>query len=133
MTVEALAHINLRVPPASLRAVKDFYCDVLGLSEGWRPSFSSKGHWLYAADQPIVHLVEASPHESRALQSGAIDHVAFRSTDLAGTTARLEATGVPFAKTRVPDTGDVQLFLRDPVGTGVELTFGKEEASLSDS
>lgn len=126
MSILSIAHVNLRVPPERIRELKDFYCAVLGLSEGWRPPFASRGHWLYAQGEPIVHLVESSPGESRELRSGAIDHVALRCTDLEGTVARLQKYGVGFATSRVPEVGDVQLLFKDPVGTGVELTFGSD-------
>ena len=120
--VQAVHHVNLRIAPDEIRALRDFYCDVLGLREGWRPPFTSKGFWLYAGDAPIVHLVETSPGEVRR-RGGAIDHVSFKCTNLEATKADLQRRGVEYSITQVPVTGDTQIFLHDPVGTGVELTF----------
>lgn len=125
MHVHAVHHVNLRIAPGEIRALRDFYCDVLGLREGWRPPFASKGYWLYAGDAPIVHLVETSPGESRA-RGGAIDHVSFRCTSLEGAKTQLQRRGIEYSITQVPVTGDTQIFLHDPVGTGVELTFSAE-------
>lgn len=44
-----LEHINIKAPQALLEEVRDFYCTVPGLREGFRPHFSGKGHWLYCA------------------------------------------------------------------------------------
>lgn len=123
MSILSIAHVNLRVPRERLRELRDFYCVVLGLREGWRPPFTSLGHWLYAESEPIVHLVEMAPGEARELRSGAIDHVALRCTDLEGTVAHLEKCGVSFMSSRVPELGDIQLLFKDPVGVGVELSF----------
>lgn len=122
MRVHAVHHVNLRVAPAEIRALRDFYCDILGLEEGWRPPFASKGYWLYADGAPIVHLVETSPGESRT-RGGAIDHVSFKCTQLEEAKIHLRRHGVEFSQTQVPGTKDVQIFLHDLVGTGVELTF----------
>lgn len=127
MRVLSIAHINLRVPPDRIREVRDFYCKVLGLTEGWRPRFASRGYWLYVADAPIVHLVETSPGESANLRTGAIDHVALQCIGLKETIARLQECGVSFRTSRVPDVGDIQLMFKDPVGVGVELSFSATE------
>ena len=120
--VHAVHHVNLRISPHEIRVLRDFYCDVIGLREGWRPPFASRGFWLYAGDAPIVHLVETSPGESRP-RGGAIDHVSFRCSNLEETKADLQRRGIDYSITQVPVTGDTQIFLHDPVGTGVELTF----------
>lgn len=129
MGILSIAHINLRVSPDQIRDVRDFYCKVLGLTEGWRPSFASRGYWLYAADTPIVHLVETSPGESAHVRAGAIDHVALQCADFEGTISRLQECGISFKTSRVPDVGDIQLMLKDPVGVGVELTFAATESA----
>lgn len=129
MGILSIAHINLRVSPDQIREVRDFYCKVLGLTEGWRPPFASRGYWLYAADAPIVHLVETSADESAHSRAGAIDHVALQCSDYEGTIARLQECGVSFKTSRVPEVGDIQLMFKDPVGVGVELSFAATEST----
>lgn len=51
------------------------------------------------------------------------DHFAFACADLAATRAHLDAAGTPYSIDAVDVLQQVQLFLRDPAGTGVELTF----------
>jgi catechol 2,3-dioxygenase-like lactoylglutathione lyase family enzyme len=126
MNVQSLNHINLRVPPNEINGLKDFYCGVIGLTEGWRPPFASRGFWLYAGDSPIVHLVERAPGEPTAAGSGsAVDHVALKCTGLQEAITRLRELNVEFAVSKVPVQGDTQLLLRDPVGMGIELTFSE--------
>src|SRR5262249_39697722 len=114
---------------AQIRAIRDFYCDVLGLVDGPRPPFGIPGHWLYAGDAAILHLVEVPAAESAHAAGNkptALDHVALRCTDLDAMTARLRAKGIEFSSMKVPGTGNIQLFCTDPAGMGVELNFGAQ-------
>ncbi len=35
---------------------RDFYRDVLGLRDGFRPDLGFPGYWLYAGDVPCIHI-----------------------------------------------------------------------------
>ena len=50
-----LDHVNVRT--ASVELMRAWYVRVLGLKDGWRPPFPFPGAWLYAGNDPIVHLV----------------------------------------------------------------------------
>jgi catechol-2,3-dioxygenase len=127
MPVRGFSHYNLRAPRETLDRLQGFYCDVVGLTVGDRPPFTFHGYWLYAADRPVLHLAEAGPAEARSFGgAGTFDHAAFECDDRAGFEARLTALGIPFRMARVPQTGQVQLFLKDPAGNGVELNFATE-------
>ena len=113
--------MNIRAPAADIARLKQFYCDVLGLAEGWRPPFESRGFWLYAGRHPLVHLVEGDSGQSAVAGPG-IDHIAFRCADLDLCMARLRERGLEYRVTQVPTLGQRQIVLRDPLGTGVEIT-----------
>lgn len=117
-----LDHINISGPVELLEELKSFYCDVFGLSEGYRPNFSRNGFWLYAGDKPLIHLTESASHYRNKLP-GYLDHVAFRGEDPAPVQAALETLGVSYTKTRVPELGMIQLFFDDPAGNGLEINF----------
>ncbi len=123
------AHYNLRADWAQLAQLRDFYVDVVGLQPGPRPPFASRGFWLYAGGQDVLHLSEVRPGERHEAQvSGSFDHVAFRCRGLAAWEQRLAERGMPVRRAGVPGTGIVQLFLRDPLGNGVELQFDEPQA-----
>ncbi len=124
MSVNSIAHVNIRVPMREWEVCRQFYCDVLGLKVGPRPAFTSTGLWLYAGESPIVHLVVREPSE-RSLQRGhsVLDHVSFHCTGLAETLARLRSQGVDYGISTVPGLGILQVLCVDPVGVGVELSF----------
>lgn len=113
-------HINISAPKDLLREVKYFYCTVLDLQEGYRPSSSRPGFWLYSGDRPLVHLTESKMHYGGEWR-GYLDHVAFQTEDLAAVVEGLKLLGVSYRKTHVPDTGVTQLFFEDPAGTGLEV------------
>jgi len=129
MPAIGFSHYNLRAPRAMLDALRDFYCGVVGLEVGERPPFASFGYWLYAGGQAILHLSEAGPGESRPAQPlGTFDHAAFRCTGRAAYEHELNRRGIQFKVAVVPATQQVQLFLSDPAGNGVELNFDNEDA-----
>jgi catechol 2,3-dioxygenase-like lactoylglutathione lyase family enzyme len=99
---------------------------VIGLVDGPRPPFRSRGYWLYGGGRDLLHLTIAAdaPAASRPPQgTGWFDHLAFTGVDLAATIARLDAAGIAYARDEVPMLGQVQLFLTDPAGIGIELNF----------
>lgn len=120
MSVRALHHVNIQGDPALIAECRAFYVEALGLRDGFRPPFRRPGHWLYAGNAAVVHLLETEPRPSGA----ALDHVAFACDDVDATIARLDALGIAYELDRVPGSGEAQIFLRDPAGVGVELNFG---------
>lgn len=128
MGVRGIGHANLRAPAAMIEQLRRFYVDVVGLTEGPRPSFrsGSQGYWLYAGGSDVLHLSIARGDAQVSDCNGAFNHLAFACDDLAATRARLDAAHVPYEVDVVDALGQVQLFLTDPAGMGVELTFGEQ-------
>ncbi len=124
-------HYTLRVAPEAMAPLLAFYTQVLALREGPRPDFDFPGHWLYAGDRAVVHLAgNAPPGESPApagLPTGQFNHVSLRTTGLAATRARLAAHGIAWDEAPVPGLPLHQVFLQDPVGLKIELTFDAAE------
>ena len=129
MPTLGLDHYNLRAPRELMEALRSFYCEVVGLSVGPRPPFGSFGYWLYAGGQAVLHLSETRAGESRiAGAASTFDHAAFRCAGRDEFERRLTQRGIAFETARVPESGQVQLFVTDPAGNGVELNFASEEA-----
>ena len=128
MTIKGLDHITLI--PADLAASLYFYVDLLGLRDGDRPSFDTPGAWLYSGDRPIVHLVAG--RGGGEASTGAVDHIALRAEGLAAVIARLTAAGIAYDIATVPGRGLKQIFLHDPDGVRIELTFEAGENFIDD-
>ena len=124
MSIIGLNHFNLRAPHPLLEQLKEFYCSVLGLAQGERPPLGSTGYWLYAGPVCILHLSEAAHDEDRSARvATTFDHIAFTCTDRPEMEARLKRNNVAFRVGTVPVLSITQLFLQDPAGNGVELSF----------
>jgi catechol 2,3-dioxygenase-like lactoylglutathione lyase family enzyme len=132
MSVIGLNHFNLRASRQLLEKLKEFYCGVLGLVQGERPPIGSFGYWLYAGPECVLHLSEAVPDEAGPSPTAThpvttFDHVAFTCTDRPQMEARLKLNDVDFRTGSVPALGITQLFLQDPAGNGVELSFKEQQ------
>lgn len=124
MKVLDIDHYNLRSEPELLDELRDFYCMVVGLSVGKRPTLRSSGYWLYAGHKAVLHLSQAQSDEIRQSHvRGTFDHVAFACLDLQAFEAHLNQLGCQYRKSQIADTMQTQLFLSDPAGNGVELNF----------
>lgn len=125
-----LDHVNIRT--AKLAALRDFYCDVLGMEAGPRPGFAFGGAWLYsgtgAGRQATVHLVEVAeqPAPQGALR---LEHFAFAASGLAGFLARLKDRGVAYRIGVIRDFGIVQVNVHDPDGNHIHVDFPAAEAA----
>lgn len=140
MAIDGLNHCSIRT--TELEATRQFYRDVLGLREGYRPPFRFPGHWLYCGEVAVVHLIGIDPQDAQGLVDylgdkaagtlaggGAVDHIAFMASDLAGLRRRLSGLGLPFRERTVPEIGLHQLFIEDPNGVTLELNFAATEAA----
>jgi len=113
---------------------RDFYCDVLGMREGFRPKLGFPGYWLYVGDVPSIHIAEwesyavwtkevGIPVSSRAKSTGAVDHIAFNASGFDEVRARLQARGLKINENLLDEIGLRQLFIYDPNGVPIELNF----------
>jgi catechol 2,3-dioxygenase-like lactoylglutathione lyase family enzyme len=124
MRIEALDHFTVRCRPGELGPLSDFYTGVLGLEPGPRPDFSFPGVWLYANGKALVHLAGVVEGGGAAGGAGTgFDHVALRTHGLEDTRSRLAALRIAFDELPVPGFPLHQVFVRDPAGTRIELTF----------
>lgn len=122
--IAGIHHFTIRCMPEQLEGLKTFYGNVLGMQPGPRPAFDFPGHWLYVGEQAVVHLaaIVRVDHPAHAASSG-FDHVSLHARGLDGTRQRLKDLGIAFEDVPVPGWPLQQIFLRDPVGSRIELTF----------
>lgn len=121
MPVLGLDHINIAARAPLLARCRDFYVAVLGLTEGYRPPFRSRGYWLYAGGRPVVHLSERDAEAEGS--TGPVDHFALSCDGKEAMVEQLERHAVSYEIRHVPMTNRDQIFLEDPAGVHIELNF----------
>lgn len=123
MPVTEINHVNFRTDRETMYLLKDFYCNIVGLTVGKRVSSKSYGYWLYIGDNDVVHLAEYKTPTPPALNvHGTYDHVSFTFTDMPAMEAHLTANDIAFSS-RILANGVRQINMKDPAGNGVELNF----------
>jgi catechol 2,3-dioxygenase-like lactoylglutathione lyase family enzyme len=138
-TVHGLFHIAIKSP--DIAATLTFWREVIGLREMPRPDFGYDGAWL-ACPQPgglgIIHVYAGGPAlgADGIVPSGtaAIDHVSLSCSGYREYIARFKKAGLDWREFLVPGTTLWQLFVYDPSGVQLELTFegAVEGATLPD-
>lgn len=132
--IHGLFHVAIKT--ANLALTRRFYLDVLGLTEVPRPDFGYPGAWIgcpMPGGQAIVHIYAGGPALGPAgtcpVGTGAIDHLSLSCSGFHDYRERFRANGLPWREFLVPGTSLWQLFVYDPSGVQLELTFeGRAEA-----
>ncbi len=101
MALTQLNHMTVRTD--DLEGTRDFYQDLLGLKAGPRPTLGFPGFWLYAGEQPVVHLLPKSHGigGGPSADTGNFDHIAFTASGFDATRERLRQHGIKFREQRV--------------------------------
>lgn len=126
--VQGLFHVAVKT--ADLAATRAFYTQVIGLAEVERPDFGYPGAWLAtrtAGPQAILHVYAGGPALGAdgvvPQGTGAIDHLSLACSGFHSFRERLRRHGLPWREFLVPGTSLWQLFVYDPGGLQLELTF----------
>lgn len=128
MLVSQLFHVAIKT--ADLAATIDFYSRVIGLVTYRRPSFDFEGAWLapaVAGADAILHIYagDAARSSNGAFEcgTGAIDHLSFNAHGYDAMRERLCTFALPHRENVVPGLPMWQLFVYDPNGVILELTY----------
>ena len=119
----SINHIQLVAEKDLVIQLRDFYCDVIGLTEGFRPSFERFGFWLYIGDKDVLHLITPKEGDERSSRKSSFDHIAFKTANYESVLKKLQSLSIPFEEKLIPGMAAHQIFLRDPAGNRVELNF----------
>lgn len=123
--VASLAHVAIKA--IDLATTIAFYEQVIGLQLVPRPPFSFPGAWLGTDGEALVHLYGGAralaADGSKPHETGSLDHISFWARGYAAQRKRLEKFGLPFRESRPPETTLAQMFVLDPNGVMLELTY----------
>ena len=131
MQITSLFHVAIKTN--DLDATVKFYTDVMGMKLAKRPDFGFPGAWLELSDgAPIIHIYAGGPalgaDGKTPYGTSAIDHVSLTVTGWDDCLERISKRGYDWRASIVPGTTLWQIFVHDPSGVMLELTFdGKVE------
>ena len=128
MLLGQLFHTAIRTD--DLDATVRFYTEVLGMIIAPRPPIGFPGAWLKPAlpgGDAIFHIYAGDaakePDGSILAGSGAVDHLSVMAQGYSQFRQRFEQFGLDWRENLVPATPLWQLFVHDPNGVMLELTF----------
>ena len=119
----SINHIQLVAEKDLVIQLRNFYCDVVGLTVGFRPAFERFGFWLYIGDKDVLHLITPKEGDDRSSLKSSFDHVAFKTDHYKDVLKNLKKLNIPFDEKPIPGMSAHQIFLKDPAGNRVELNF----------
>ena len=131
MQVTGLFHVAIKTN--DLDATVKFYTEVLGMKLVHRPDFGFPGAWIAAGDSvPIIHIYAGGPalgaDGKTPYGTSALDHVSLTIKGWDECLERVKKLGYDWRAAIVPGTSLWQIFVHDPSGVMMELTFdGKAE------
>ena len=126
MQVTSLFHVAIKT--RDLDATVKFYTEVLGMELAHRPDFGFPGAWLgIPGATPIIHIYAGGPalgpEGKVAYGTGALDHVSLMVRGWDECLRRIEQRGFDWRAAVVPGMSLWQIFVYDPSGVMLELTF----------
>lgn len=126
MQITGLFHIAIKT--SNLAATVAFYEAFIGLHTVTRPDFGYPGAWLATpGGEAIIHVYAGGPALGPdgivATGTAAIDHVSLTATGYHRFRDAFAAAGLDWREFLVPGTDLWQLFIYDPSGVQLELTF----------
>jgi catechol 2,3-dioxygenase-like lactoylglutathione lyase family enzyme len=135
MVITGLLHVAIKT--ADLAATLAFYTKVLGLRETARPNFGYPGAWLAVptpVGEAVIHIYAGGPalgpQGKVSSGTGAIDHVSITAVGWNAFRQRFDQFGLPWREFLIPNTTYWQLFVYDPSGVQLELTFDQAAENI---
>jgi catechol 2,3-dioxygenase-like lactoylglutathione lyase family enzyme len=117
MTLTAIHHVQITVPPADEAAAREFYLGVLGLPEIPKPdSLKGRGGFWMQFGPTQIHVGVEDGFDRRTTKA----HVAYQVSDVKHWRGKLEAVGCKVLES-IPIPGYERFETRDPFGNRVEF------------
>lgn len=135
MMIGDIFHVAIRA--ADLGTTVGFYCNALGFKQLARPAgLNFPGAWLalpHASEKAVLHVYAQTAATDRFGQvatdneRGTVDHVAFRAGGFVDYRSHLSGLGLTFREQHLNESSIWQIFVHDPNGVKIELSFSQSE------
>jgi len=126
MQVKKLDHVNIRT--TQLDTMINWYTNVLGLENGYRPRFTFEGAWLYASGSVIIHLVQIDEKNTIGSESSLkLEHFALQAAGAIEFEATLNKASEKFKRIELAEINAVLYNVWDPDGNHIHIDFPMDE------
>lgn len=106
----------------NLAATITFYSEIVGLEKGPTPSSSGLLQWMYAGDNPVLHIFQPKIDRDAPVRGVyGIAHLALHIADFEDAKARLAKHEIVYETNIMESRQARQLFFDGPDGVRVEL------------
>jgi catechol 2,3-dioxygenase-like lactoylglutathione lyase family enzyme len=137
MVITGLLHVAITTD--DLAATNASYERVIGLRPAQRPDFGYPGSWLAVptpVGEAVIHIYAGGPALGRdgvvSKHTGAIDHVSLTAVGFDAFRERFHRVAIPWREFVIPGTTYWQLFVYDPSGVQLELTFDRDAEPIAE-
>jgi catechol 2,3-dioxygenase-like lactoylglutathione lyase family enzyme len=113
---------HVAMATADIETTIKFYTEIVGLKAGPTPSSSRPLQWMYAGDNPVLHIFQ--PNEERAETKDevyGVAHFALQIADFDQAKAHLDQHDIDYAVNIMESRNAWQLFFDGPDGVRIEL------------
>jgi catechol 2,3-dioxygenase-like lactoylglutathione lyase family enzyme len=128
MLIHTLFHVAIKT--RDLKRTEQFYVGVFGMRVDERPAIGFPGIWLRHAlpgGTALFHIYAGDAAKeadgSFAFGGGAVDHISLTAHGFRDFREQFRRYGLRWRENVVPEAGLWQLFVYDPSGVLLELTF----------
>lgn len=119
---------HVAIKTLDLKRTDWFYTEILGMKLAKRPPFEFPGSW-YDINGTMVHVLAGDAAYDRHGQfrpgGAAVDHISINAVGYDAYREAFRANGLDWREFDIPSVGLWQLFVKDPNGVLIELTFSK--------
>ncbi len=117
---------HVAIKTVDLERTDWFYTEILGMKFANRPPFEFPGSW-YDINGTMVHVFAGKAAYDKngqyASGSAAVDHISINAIGFDAYREKFRANKLEWREFDIPSVGLWQLFVKDPNGVLIELTF----------
>jgi catechol 2,3-dioxygenase-like lactoylglutathione lyase family enzyme len=105
-----------------LKSTIEFYTEVIGLEAGPTPSSSGLLQWMYAGENPVLHIFQPKVGRDAPVAGVyGVAHLALHIRDFEAAVARLEQRGIAYETSAMESRNAHQVFFDGPDSVRIEL------------
>ncbi|WP_312094323.1 VOC family protein [Niallia sp.] len=117
MTIIGVHHVQITIPKGLEQQAKEFYCEVLGLTEIEKPvSLQGRGGFWLSLGNLDIHVGTEDGFDRNSTKA----HLAYQVESMSNWKNKLSKLGVKIADS-IPIEGFERFEFRDPFGNRVEI------------